>query len=198
MDAQAILTKIETDAKDAAETVCKDAREKAKTMTLEAQQNREMLNSTMLAQAEQECTQMEERMHRMADLDDRKELLKRKREVIDEAFALAKEKLQETKPKDRRAFYLRKVAEFASGEETLIIGKDDADWFDDAFLADANKALKAAGKPGALTLQKERMEGCAGAILAHKGAQVRISFDSLLDEARAALEQDAARALFDD
>jgi V/A-type H+-transporting ATPase subunit E len=196
MDAQAILTKIEQDAKDAAQKVRNEADEKAKTIKLEAQANREMLEKTMLAQAEQECAQMEERMHRMADLDDRKAMLRQKRTVIDEAFALAKEKLEKTKPKDRRAFFLRKIAEYAGGEETLIVGADDADWFDDGFLADANKALKAAGKPGTLKLQKEREKGCAGVVLSHKGAQVCITFDSLLDEARAELEQAAAQALF--
>ena len=198
MDAQAILTKIETDAKDTAQKVLTDAEEKAKTMALEAQQNREMLKSTMLAQAEQECTQMEERMHRMAELDDRKAMLSQKRKIIDEAFALAKEKLQKTKPKDRRAFYLRKVTEFAAGQETLIVGKDDAGWFDDGFLLDANNALKAAGKPGGLKLQKERMDDCAGVVLSHKGAQVYVTFDALLDEAQGELEQAAAQALFND
>ncbi|MBN1777650.1 MAG: hypothetical protein JW811_05965 [Clostridiales bacterium] len=196
MDAQAILTKIEADARDAAEKVLGDAQEKAKTMTLEAQQNRGMLKSAMLAQAEQECAQMEERMHRMAELDDRKAMLAKKREVISEAFALAKEKLQKTKPRDRRAFYLRKVADFAVGEETLIVGKDGADWFDDGFVSDANKALKAAGKPGSLSLQKERMDGCAGVVLSHRGAQVRITFEALLDEAQGELEQAAAQVLF--
>ena len=196
MDAQAILEKIETDAKGAAEKLLADAQEKAKTMTLEAQQTREMQKSAMLAQAEQECTQMEERMHRMAELDNRKTMLAKKRTVISEAFELAKKKLAETNAKDKRAFYLRKAVEFAAGDETLIIGHDDADWFDDAFLTDANKALQAAGKPGALTLQEERLEHCAGVVLSHKGAQVHITFDALLDEAKAALEQEAAQALF--
>ncbi len=198
MDAQAILTKIEQDAELAAQKVLDDAKEKAKLITLEAQQNREMLNKTMLAQAEQESVQMEERMHRMAELDDRKAMLSMKRGVIDEAFALAKEKLEKTKPAERRAFFLRKIAEFAAGEETLIAGADDADWFDEAFLKDANSALQKAGKPAKLTLQKAGEAGSSGVVLSHKGAQVRITFDSLLDEARAELEQAAAQVLFDE
>ena len=35
-------------------------------------------------------------------------------------------------------------------------------------------------------------------MLSHKGALVRITFDSLLEEARAELEQAAARVLFDE
>lgn len=198
MDAQAILTRIEQDAAEAAQKVLDDAGEKAKLITLEAQQNRESLNKTMLAQAEQECAQMEERMHRMAELDDRKAMLSKKRAVIDEAFALASDRLGKTQPVQRRAFYLRKIAEYAAGEETLIIGANDADWFDDAFLKDANNALKQAGKPAALTLRNELGTGSSGVVLSHKGAQVRITFDSLLDEARTELEQAAAQVLFDE
>ncbi len=198
MDAQAILTKIEQDAKDAAQKVLADAQEKAKAMTLEAQQTRDMLKKTMLAHAEQESQQLEERMHRMAELDNRKAMLALKRSVIDEAFALAKDKLEQTKAGEQRAFYLRKIAEYAAGTETLIVGAEHADFLDDAFVADANQALKAAGKPAELTLQSEREAGYAGVILSHKGAQVRISFTALLDEARAELEQAAAQVLFDE
>jgi len=195
MDAQAILEKIEQDAKEAAQKVQSDAQAKVKLMKLEAQSQIEAQEKTMLRQAEQDSVQMEERMQRMADLDDRKAMLQLKREVIDSAFQKAMEKLEATKPADRRAFYLAQVAKFAGGEETLIAGADTA-WFDDGFLADANKALIKAGKPGKLQLQKERRKGCAGVVLSQNGAEVCITFDTLLDEARAELEQAAAHTLF--
>jgi V/A-type H+/Na+-transporting ATPase subunit E len=195
MDAQAILTKIEQDAKDAAQKVLADAQAKAKLMKLEAEARIEAQEKTMLRQAEQDGDQMEERMKRMADLDDRKAMLQMKRETIDSAFRKAMEKLAQTKPADRRAFYLAQVAKLAGGEETLIAGAN-ADYFDDGFLADANKALEKAGKPGKLQLQAQRREGCDGVVLSQNGAEVRITFDTLLDEARADMEQIAAHTLF--
>ena len=196
MDAQAILTKIEQDAVEAAKRIEADAGEKARVMKLESDAKVETLEKTMLAHAEQDCEQMEERMRRMADLDDRKQMLRQKREVISEAFQMAMEKLGQTKPADRRAFFLRQVAECAGGEETLIVGADDAAWFDDGFLDDANKALIKAGKPGKLKLEAKRRKDCAGAVLSQNGAEIRIAFDTLMDEARAELEQVAARTLF--
>ena len=94
MDAQAILTKIGEDAEIAAMKVEAEAKEKAKMLTLEAQQNREQMNTTMLAQAEQECALMEERMNRMAELDNRKAMLAQKRQVIDEAFCDGEQEAQ--------------------------------------------------------------------------------------------------------
>ncbi len=196
MDAQAILTKIEQDAKEAATRIQADAEEKAKTMKLEAQSRIEMQEKTMLAQAEQECTQMVERMQRMADLDNRKALLAGKRTVIDEAFAKAKEKLLATSAADRRTFYMQQVAACAAGTETLIAGTNEADWFDDGFIADANKALEKAGKPGKLQAATERRDGCAGLVLLQNGAEILITFDALLEEARTDLELVAAQTLF--
>lgn len=196
MDAQAILLKIEQDAKDAARRIRSDAEEKAKVMKLEADARIETLEKTMLKQAEQDCEQMEERMLRMADLDGRKQMLRQKREVIDEAFQMAMDKLERTKPAQQRAFYLRQVAECAGGDETLIVGADGAAWFDDGFPADADKALEKVGKPGKLKLQAKHRKGCAGVVLVKNGAEIRIAFDTLLDEARAELEQVAAKTLF--
>ena len=195
MDAQAILTKIEQDAKEAAIKVQTDAEAKAKLMKLEAEARIEAQEKTMLRQAEQDGDQMEERMKRMADLDDRKAMLQQKREAIDSAFQKAMELLLQTKPAERRAFYLAQVAKLAAGDETLIAGTD-ADFFDDGFLADANKALERAGKPGKLQLQAEHRKGCAGVVLSQNGAEVRVTFDTLLDEARADMEQIAAHTLF--
>jgi ribosomal protein L11 methylase PrmA len=196
MDAQAILTKIEQDAREAAEKVLSDAREKTRMMKLEAQAKMEAQQKTMLRQAEQDCVQMEERMLRMADLEDRKQLLKQKRDVIDQAFQKAKEALEQTEPARRRAFFLAQAVRFATGTETLIIGMDHADWFDESFLADANAALQASGKPGNLQLSTQRRKGCAGLILALNGAEVRITFEALVEEARTELEQSAAQTLF--
>lgn len=196
MDAQAILTKIEQDAKDAARKVLADAEEKAGTMKRDAQAKLAALEKAMLAQAEQESVQLEERMQRMTDLDDRKTLLALKREVIGEAFRAAKDKLVQTSPAQRRSFYLRETVKCAAGEETLIAGADGADWFDGEFLPDANKALLKAGKPGNLKLSDERRPAVAGVILSRNGAEIHITFDSMMDEARAELEQLAARELF--
>ncbi len=196
MDAQAILTKIEQDAKETAQKVLSDAREKARMMKLEAQAKVEAQQKTMLRQAEQDCAQMEERMLRMADLEDRKQLLKQKRDVIDLAFQMAKETLERTEPARRRAFFLAHAVRFAAGTETLIVGTDHAEWFDDGFLADANAALQAMNKPGKLQLSAERRKGCAGLVLAQNGAEVRVTLDALVEEARTELEQAAAQTLF--
>ena len=196
MNAQAILAKIEEDAKAGAAKTLDDAKVKADALKAASREKIEGMHAAMLSQAERDSAAMEQRMQRMAELDDRKELLAKKRTLMDEAFALAGEKLAAAPAKEKRAFFLKQVEQCAAGGETLIIGAEGAEWFDDGFAADANKALQQAGKEGGLTLSPEKRAGCAGFILAAKGAEVRCTFDALLEEARAGLEQQVAEVLF--
>jgi vacuolar-type H+-ATPase subunit E/Vma4 len=196
MNAQAILVKIEEDAKESAAQILADARKKADALKAASQEKIEGMRKTMLYQAERDAEALEQRTLRMAELDDRKELLGKKRALIDEAFQTAGRLLASASAPERRAFFLKQIARAASGRENLALGADVADWFDDGFLADANAALQKAGKPGELTLSAERKAGCAGVILAANGAETRCTFDALLEEARAGLEQTVAAELF--
>lgn len=196
MNAQAILAKIEEDAKAGAEKTLDDARAKAEALKAASREKLEGMHATMLSQAERDSAAMEQRMQRMAELDDRKELLAKKRTLMDEAFTLAGKKLVAAPAGGKRAFFLKQIEQCASGGETLIIGAEGAEWFDDGFAADANAALKKAGKKADLTLAQEKRAGCTGVILAAKGAEVRCTFDALLEEARNGLEQPVAEILF--
>jgi len=196
MNAQAILEKIQEDAKTAAGRTLDDAQKMAEELKAASREKIEGMHRAMLSQAERDAAALEQRTLRMAELDARKELLGKKRALIDEAFALAGEKLAAASAGEKRAFFLKEIARCAAGNETLTVGAQSAEWFDDGFLADANAALEKAGKPGRLTLAEERRADCAGVILAANGAEVRCTFDALLEEARAGMEQDVAAELF--
>ena len=132
----------------------------------------------------------------VAELEDRKLLLGQKRKLIDRAFEQAYAKLLAAPAAERRTFFLRQVTAGAAGHETLAVGETACDWFDDGFLADANRSLAEKGKPGALTLAAKRVPGCAGVVLTTRGAEVRCTFEALIEEARAGLEQQVADTLF--
>lgn len=198
MNAEAILLKIEEDALQTAAKISGDAKAKAEELRAASREKIEGMHRAMLAQAEKDCAELEERMLRMADLEIRKSLLAQKRALIDSAFSGAASMLAAAPDGDKRAFFLSQITHYAEGNEVLAIGERDAAWFDGAFLADANAALAAAGKPAELTLATERCKGCTGIMLAAGGAEIRCTFDALLDEARAAMEQQVAVALFGD
>ena len=198
MNAQAILQKIEDDANQAAAQARAEAEQKAADMLADTNQKLQQMHDEVVQRANAECDELAKRMKRMAELDDRKQLLQAKRVVMDEAFAQAKDKLRQTTAKEARAFLLQQTAQAAQGGEQLIVGANNADWFDPSFVDELNAVLKAAGKPADITLSQEKREGMTGAVLKHSGTEVFCTFESLLESVRAELETDVASILFND
>ena len=140
-------------------------------------------------------TAVEQALQRMAELDARKALLAEKRRVLDEAFALALEKMRKMPAARAKEFALRTLLESAQGNETVVADQDSA-WLDDAFIAEANKALAASGREGKLTLSDEKKALGGGFLLTHDGMEVNCSFPAVLSARRLELEADVASALF--
>ncbi len=196
MNAQAILNKIEENAKDTAQKTLADAQAKAEELKAASREKIEGMHQTMLSQAERDAEALEQRMLRMAELDERKELLAKKRALMGEAFVLAGAKLSAMPAAEKRAFFQKKLLETAEGGETLVIGADKAEWFDEPFFAEANAALKKAGKTDGLSLAAEKRAGCEGFVLSMGGVEIRCTFGALLEEARGIQEQQAVEDLF--
>ena len=196
MNAQAILNQIEADARETAQKTLTDAQTKAEEMKAASREKIEGMHKALLSQAQTEGDAQEQRMLRMAELEERKELLAKKRALMDEAFEMAGKKLSAAGNPDKRAFFLRQLLTFATGGETLAIGSENAGWFDDHFLPDANAALLKAGKTAGLTLATEKCSGCEGFLLIAGGAEIRCTFHALLEEACANMEQAVAADLF--
>lgn len=196
MNAQAILDKIQEDARQAAVQVQADAEAKAAEMRKAAAVRSQQRRDELVSQAQKEGGELAVRMQRMAELEERKALLQTKRDMMDEAFALAGQKLCQTPKARMRAFFAKQVERAAVGHERLIIGEDNAQWFDDAFVNEINLALSQQGKPAKLTASSERRAGCTGVILATEGAEVHCTFQTLLETSRDALEAEVAAILF--
>ena len=197
MNAQAILDKIAQDAQEAAERLGSEANAKVAALKSESRAKIKAQHAATLAQAQRDSDELEQRMLRMEELEERKALLAAKRTLLQDAFSRTGALLAAMPTAEKRAFFIREAAWFASGNETLAVS-EKALWFDDAFLSDVNRALAAQGKPAKLTLGGERPETDEGLILRHSGAEIRCTLRALLEEARAKLEQEAAEALFGD
>ena len=198
MNAQAILQKIEDDARASAMQAKADAEKKAGELKAASRAKVEAMCEETVRQANAESVALAERMGRMAELDLRKQLLQKKRDVMDEAFAQAKAELCATPAQAARAFLLTQAAAAARGGETLIVGASNAAWFDDSFVTELNAALGAAGKPGQIAFGGERREGVTGAILSLEGTEVYATFESLLDSVRDEMETEIAQILFNE
>lgn len=195
MNADAILKRIEQDARQSAEETICDARKRAQALDAARREKLSQENEAATAQAYKDAQALDDRMQRMAELDARKALLAEKRKVLDEAFALALEKMRKMPAAKAKEFALRTLMECAQGDETVVADKDSA-WLDEAFIAEANRALSAAGREGKLKLSDEKKALGGGFLLTHDGMEVNCSFPAVLSAQRLEMEADAASVLF--
>ena len=141
MNAQAILDKILEDAKENASAVLKDANDRAGAMRKATEERIATARANTEARAHEDAQAAAVRMGRMSELDERKLLLKDKRDMMERAFSLALDKMKAMPAKEARAFLLSTLTELADGDEELIVGAESDGWMDKAFLADANAEI---------------------------------------------------------
>ena len=151
-----------------------------------------------MAKGTEEIRQAGQRVDRNARLDARKDILTLKQNMVDEAFLLARQKLLSL-PQDRYTAWLAALAAEASvtGDEELIFTAADRERLGADVTAQANAALRAAGRPAALTLSAETRELAGGLVLRKGDIEVNCTVDTLLELSRQELAARVAGILFD-
>ena len=195
MDVQSILDKIGEDARASAADILDEARKKAENIrhtSLKHVEQRHLENSQRTTRDGEET---EQRMLRMAELEDKKSFLAQKRGVMDAAFEAALDSLKALQPKEAKAYFLRQAALLSDGSEALVAGSNSQDMLDAAFVEEVNKHLSADGKQGGLTLAKGTIPG-TGFVLKKAGTEVNCTFEALVDAMRLQSETDIAAILF--
>lgn len=196
MNAQAILEKIGADGRQAAAVLLKEAGERAEAIRAESEKKIARLREETVAKAQAEAEALELRMHRMAELDERKLLLSAKRQLMDQAFQLALEKLRKMPPEQMEVFFLSLAVSSAKGGEKMLIGAQNDAWYTPAFLSKVNSELAAAGKPGLIAADDERRPGVTGLILLGEGMEINCTLEALLQAQRLGLEAEVASILY--
>lgn len=194
MEVKGILNKIESDAREAASAQLADAEKRVEAIRAQCDEQTRQQQEAMNARLKADCAEMEARMLRMAELEDKKSQLQVKRQVMDAAFDRALAQLLALPKDKKRAFFMEELLSAAQGDETVLIGGNQADWFDASFLRDAGGALAKAGKKAALQ-QGEAISGC-GFELRRGGEALNCTFEALVSGSRMALEGDVAKVLF--
>lgn len=196
MNIDTIVAKIEAEAREQSSKALENARARARLMERDAQAASEKAREAALEAASREAALLKERMLRMASLEDKKQNLSMKREVIEEAFARAFSKMEQMPRAEAQALSLALLLEDAQGDEQIVFGSGDETIYDAAFLAQANEALKAKGKRGALSYAPDRLPKRGGFVLRRAGMQMEMTWDMVLRVRRDALEADVAAVLF--
>ncbi|MDO4547123.1 MAG: V-type ATP synthase subunit E family protein [Clostridia bacterium] len=195
MKADAITARIIEDANLQAERTLAEARVKAEKMQAEFEAELEKKQKDSEAQTEKQISDMRDRMLRMAQLDQKKQMLAVKREVIDMAFEDALERMYKM-PADKKREYIKKlIIESAEGGEMVIPSKPDEAVFDEGFMAQVNEAVQKAGKEPLKKSDAARdIDG--GFVLSKDGMEINCAYKAVLGQYRSALEAEAAALIF--
>ncbi len=196
MNVDAIKQKILEDARQAAARTLEEAGERARQIRLNSEEKMLELRMQQLKQAEQDGSDAHERMIRMAELEERKKDLATKREVIDQAFENALERMRGMDITMAQIFLKRLLLEAADGTEQILVDERDAALYTDSFLHEVNAALVKKGLSGELRLSSERRPLGGGFVLLRQGVEINCTYSAVIKQMKPDLEADVAAILF--
>lgn len=196
MKADAIIEKILEDARQSASKTLAEAGETVEKMRAKAEEESAARKQAAREKARQAAEEQRRTMMRMAELDQRKELLSMKRRLLDETFGGTLARMEAMNPDKAREFMTRKLLEAAQGDETLAVSPRQAEIFDEAFVDQVNRLLSEKGVPGQLARRVDQSVSDGGLLLQRGGMTVDLTYRSILSEIRPSLEAQAAELLF--
>jgi V/A-type H+-transporting ATPase subunit E len=180
------------EAKSQANSILKEAEERAGEQVEEATRKAQAIKKNRLEKAGLEAEEAAKRMLSMAELDMRKEDLKAKQEIIDLAFSRALDRLKGFSGDEYRKMIvlMLKKAEIVGNEE-LVVSPKDREMFASGLLKQINDEL---GYSLKLSEETRNIEG--GFILKSHGVEINNSFETLLRMERERIETEIADILF--
>lgn len=190
-----IIDRISGDAQREVDDVLAQARAEADKILSQYQAQAQAEADDILTRGEKAAVERGERLASVAQLECRKEVLRAKQEVIEEAFQLAMDKLTQL-PQEAYVSLLADLAVEASskGNEKLIFSVADRARVGKAVVVAANEKL---GDKGQLTLAQETRPMQGGFILSDGAVEVNCTFETLVRLQRGTLSTQVAGVLFD-
>ncbi|HHT72060.1 MAG: V-type ATP synthase subunit E family protein [bacterium] len=194
---EALKERIRQRAEDEAKALTAEAEKQADEIVAQAKAKADREREAILAQAEQDAGERKRRILAMAAMEARRQELRTKEEIINNAFSLALQQLREL-PADEYQQLLGPIMIDAveTGTEQVVVAPHDKERLGPSFIAAVNKELKARGLEGKLELSPETRPLEGGFVLIAGGVENNNSFELILKLSRDELEQEVAAVLF--
>ena len=196
MNAEQVVQKILSEAQDEARKILDEARGKA------AEQGSQL--DSEIADFEAKTSQLsveagEDKLQRMlagARMDNGKQLLGAKVEILKDVFDRAKKAVNDL-PDERYLSWVMKTMKQAveSGDEEVIVGKDEKR-INDEFITKVNREL-GPGFKGNLKLSSEKGDFSGGFILSRGKVQINATTDVVIDDLYESMQIELSQILFD-
>lgn len=181
------------------EKIINEAKTQAKEIEARYKSQADQILGSILEKAKKAAEEKKRRIISMAELENRKALLKVKQEIIDEVFEKAKKKLKALPDEQYRNLIADMLMRSTvTGNEEVIISESDRQRITPEFIQEINKKLKDIGKEGNLRISDVSRDMIGGFILKSKDVEINSTFDSLIKMEREELETEIAKILFEE
>ena len=193
-----ITARILADAEQETRTLLPEAETEAQELAKQYDKQAQDAYWKLVTAGKQAADQRAERLTGAAVMEAKKQILAFKQELVEQVFHDAVSHLVNL-PEEQQIDLLASLAVRAAttGEETLIFSAKDREKYGRCVVAAANEKLRAAGKPGHLTLSEETREMAGGLIVTDGLVDVNCSFEVMVEAQRSALTGPVAELLFD-
>lgn len=192
-----IKTKILEDARVKASETEEQAKREAHDIMAHASLEAEQKKAELLQKAEEDSHEAYRRLLSVAGLEDRKEVLRAKQDMVEAAFQGALEKVIKLPDREYQMFIEDMVVSAATrGSGEILLSEKDSNRMDKEFLSNVNKRLQAAGMNGSLVLSKDTIHSVGGFILRCGEMEVNSTLEILFGMLRPELENEVVKILF--
>jgi len=197
MDAEQVVAKILSDAKDEAAKMRSEAEAQAEEINSAGSRELEAFRRETEVLAKQAAEDRKSRMLANARMSVAKDYLTARHGLLEEVFAKAKERVRQMPEGDYQKLISKlMVKAVETGDEEVVIGKGDSR-ITEKLVKEVNRQL-GPGYRGNLHLSSARADISGGFILRRGKVQVNVSMDVLMKQARESLEREITQILFGD
>jgi len=192
-----IKAKILADAEEKARQIEEQARQEARDITDRALKEAEIKRMEILRKAEAEGEEAYRRLISYAGFGVKKEILKTKQDMVEEAFTKAIQKITGLPDNEYQEMLEIMIAGAASdGTGEILLSDRDRKRVDGNFADNINRRLKAAGKNGKVALSGEIIQTVGGFVLRYGEMEINGTFEIVLDMLRPQIENEVVNILF--
>jgi V/A-type H+-transporting ATPase subunit E len=197
MSIENILKRIDDESAAAVDGIISEAESDAERIKQEYASEGEELKADLEARARAKAEEERRRLLVNEELQLRKKILEKKREILESLYSEAAEKIKsisEEEYLDLMKLLIRGRA--ISFEEELVVPKDRGDIFGKTFLDSLNRS--SGGKKGSFSISDEPGDFSWGVVLVEGKRRIDLTLDVLLAQLRDRIEPEIAAVLFAD
>lgn len=195
--AEKIIGKILEDARLQAEANLNRAKEEAANIIKSASDDAEAKKKQIIEKAELEAVEVKKRLIAVAELEARKQKLQAKQEVVDEAFDLALQKLNNLPDIEYQSILVEMISNsIQTGKEEVLLSESDKKRLSPGFIEELNKKLTDKGVAANLKISDEHRNINGGFILKSGDIEINNSFEAIIRMNRDDIETEVIKALF--